>query len=71
MKEENKSDISKNIIAHNYQVAREDRRQKNQHNCEGEKWSYLKIKTNNDAHYHPQCEFYGHKIKLAHVTGCA
>ena len=32
MKEENKSDISKNIIAHNYQVAREDRRQKNQHN---------------------------------------
>jgi len=32
MKEENKSGISKNIIAHNYQVAREDRRQKNHHN---------------------------------------
>lgn len=32
MKEENKPDLSKNIITHNYQVNREDRRLKNQHN---------------------------------------
>lgn len=32
MKEENKPDLSKNIITHNYQVVREDRRLKNQHN---------------------------------------
>ena len=32
MKEENKSDISKNIIQHDYQVSREDRRLKNNHN---------------------------------------
>lgn len=32
MKEENKPDLSKNIITHNYQVYREDRRLKNQHN---------------------------------------
>ena len=31
----------------------------------------FKIKPDNDTHNHPQCEFYGHKIKLAHVTGCA
>lgn len=32
MKEGNKSDISKNIIQHDYQVSREDRKSKNNHN---------------------------------------
>ncbi len=32
MKEGNKSDISKNIIQHDYQVSREDRKYKNNHN---------------------------------------